>query len=437
MGKRTKLIDSLNSYNIRQTELEVAQCALSGVESGELVGNRQIRRKLASYIRQAQDRVKTAESVLQRQMILAINLIQLDDRGWYVVRYADVHGSLKLAKVPLVLEEAHNLSRDSRYVDELTEEELGKASVNKELLKAYSTAITSSAKEVLDRMLAGQDSIRIPLNDPMLPSVPKSCSIEAVTVDEDGKELPVEKEVATSLGMKEAKTLEANKVEVVVEPTPPTVEEVPLEELLDDGAELVLPLPSRVPPGELILPKKPNVSEHALRRWCERVDGTRFDPSTRDKVSKVITRAMSKAVGLYSDPEGGSYFIDKSNIVYVMSATGNVLVTVYVVTYGFAPSIDRMIIEEQVKLIGECHDALVSSKELLNKRNVRASKKLGVIDDEIMLLKAQIANLEATRETITTQLVERESEVELASTKYHTEFNKVFKKRKVGVAYVR
>lgn len=183
--------------------------------------------------------------------------------------------------------------------------------------------------------------------------------------------------------------------------------------------------------------KVTTVSSHAGMRWVQRVmnHATKDDKKAEEYrrmhlqvINTGILDSFGKAHQVWqSDRDGITYWFDETaNMMFVVGS--NNIITLYEEDFGFTPDMNRMIVQEQLKVLAQVHDALRQAEDNHEKGIRLLEGEIKAINDELSILEAQMGLLVAKRATMNAEREQNSKEVKLARARYDVEFDKLFKK---------
>lgn len=410
------------------------------------------------------DELEGAESLMLSVMTLSKNIVPLPYPNWYVVRYQDERGKLMLTCLPLSEETAKKMKKDGRYLPELSEKDIARAELLASEKGRWNIVKGNLSAYVIDTLLRGAEVPKLYLD--LTPTfnfveIPKEETEDAIR--DAVRELPKSTKPFTTEEMEILQT-------VAMEATPPSlVKEVPKPTLstLNEGLKEVgvsEPLLSIREAREILReegmyalevtviaePKEEypdlkgtslTVSDHATKRWLGRIrkdETTQINHKVRREVHKEISKHFLTAVKVFGEginDERTSYYLDKQNVIYVFGEEDKSIITLYPIKYGFDPSVDRLALLAQIKVIKEHYSKYHESQKTVRKGLERAKSEKALIQGEIDTLKAQLAEYEAKKAEIDASIVRISLESNTHLLRYTKEFNKVFRKNTTGVTY--
>lgn len=406
------------------------------------------------------DEVERLQESLLSCLTLSRNIIPLSYPGWYVVRYQDKGGKLMLTCVPLLEETAKKLKKDGRYLPELSKEDIVKAELLKTEHARWQLAKGKCVNYVIDTLLRGAELPKLYLD-----LTPTFNFIEREDKEQEIKEFVADsvqkvmeaRDILTDLKEKELQVAEVvNPVEEEVEP--PQLELVTFLEsgeppiTIDEAKEILSKEREMEAPSEIVI-KEPKeeypdlegmpltVSDHAVKRWLGRVrkdETTQINHRVRREVTRDVSKHFLTAVKIFGEGINDtrtSYYLDKDNVIYVFGEKAKSIITLYPINYGFSLEVDRITLLAQVEVIKNHYAKYHESKTAVTKGLEHAKDRRDSVQLEIDTKEAELAELKAKRAELETTIrrIPLESNTHLA--RYTKEFNKVFKKSKVGVNY--
>lgn len=420
-----------------------------------LAGTSSIAKKAGASRCKARDELEGIEAIMLKYMPLSKNITPLPYPNWYAVRYQDEGGKLMLTCLPLSEETAKSIKKDGRYVEELSKAQIAKVELLETEKARWNLCKGESAIWIVDTLLRGAELPKV-----FLDLTPTFNFIE--------RKEEVEEEVVKDLVA--ATLVEVSKIkEDVITPTeqlvkavkkfkeaPPTVvpstatehpvvlgigkvKEILKEEGIITSDVTVIEEPKEEHPD--LKGYNLTVSDHAIKRWLGRV---RKDETTQinHKVRREMTREVGthfrtsvKVFGEGINDERTSYFLDKDNIIYVFGEEEKSIITLYPISYGFDPSVDRIALLAQIRVIKDHYAKYHESQKSVRKKTEKTKAAKLELQVEIDLMEAQLAEMRAKKSELDAQLhlTSRESNTHLV--RYTKEFNKVFRKNNAGVDY--
>lgn len=182
------------------------------------------------------------------------------------------------------------------------------------------------------------------------------------------------------------------------------------------------------------------VSSHACIRRVQRMLGIPDErmaeahfKANAQSIRADIVNAIQKADVLWQDKhldEPIDYYIDADNVVYVVGHDRSIpnVITLYEAEYGFSKEINRTIVMEQVKVIGNMHEQWMETSATTNEERAKALDSMQLVDDEVELLRRQLKAKESEKRAIEAKLDEFNMAEQVAEQAFNKEHSKVFKK---------
>lgn len=417
------------------------------------------------------DELEGAESLMLSVMTLSKNIVPLPYPNWYVVRYQDERGKLMLTCLPLSEETAKKMKKDGRYLPELSEKDIARAELLASEKGRWNIVKGHLSAYVIDTLLRGAEVPKLYLD--LTPTF-NFVEIPREEVEESIKEAvkkvsnnaillpPAEMDALQALALRAvAKEKEATPSAPVKEVPKPTIntlneglKEVGVSEPLlsiREAREILREEGMYAPEVTVIAEPKEEypdlkgtsltVSDHATKRWLGRIrkdETTQINHKVRREVHKEISKHFLTAVKVFGEginDERTSYYLDKQNVIYVFGEEDKSIITLYPIKYGFDPSVDRLALLAQIKVIKEHYSKYHESQKTVRKGLERAKSEKALIQGEIDTLKAQLAEYEAKKAEIDASIIRIPLESNTHLLRYTKEFNKVFRKNTTGVTY--
>lgn len=153
-----------------------------------------------------------------------------------------------------------------------------------------------------------------------------------------------------------------------------------------------------------------NCTNHFLKRWVERIVGittereiNEYISQNRDQIIEHANKTFEFAEHIYTGQVGDNitrnYHI-KDDIVFITNVTNDALITVYKVDLGFTEELNSTVrkgLIEEIRKLTEVKEDI----ELRVLEEIEAKEhEIGMLEDQIEILRAQIKNSQNTREFI-------------------------------------
>lgn len=176
-------------------------------------------------------------------------------------------------------------------------------------------------------------------------------------------------------------------------------------------------------------------STHACKRWVQRMQGIKDDLQAEEYARKNLEEVLEEITSHFKDSEeiwndgvGISYRLDKDNIVYIVG--DKTIITLYEKDFGFTPSVNRMILFAQLKVVEESWE---ESEEV----GKEYDRNLNLIDEDISQFNQQIKTKESEIEQImalrtlsSSKKSVLEKQYSVAKQDFNQQFNKLFRGHK-------
>jgi hypothetical protein len=174
-----------------------------------------------------------------------------------------------------------------------------------------------------------------------------------------------------------------------------------------------------------------NCTNHFLERWTERIVGIKTDrekkdyiTSNRQMIIEHANKTLEHADFIYKGAIGTNkecnYYIE-DDIIFVLNATNDALVTVYKIDLGFTPELNvtvrKGLMEEIKRLTAEHEEVELEAMLEVDKKYEQADK----MEDQIKIMKEQLALMEKQRDFVKQEakmLKEKSSHVGLELKKF-------------------
>lgn len=321
--------------------------------------------------------VVEAHSKLLKIMPLSQNTLPLGD-DWYAIRYLNDKTNTEVKIEIMKDKDIGLLARDGRYERELTRKELDTmlpGLIDEDALELYKQSLQKRARELV-------------------------FEHTGVLIDSDG---------VTSIPL--------GSMPINGMPEVPEVTEEPIEE--DDEFKPV------------------TVSVHAGMRYVQRrlgikneVAAEEYRRKNTEEVIEAVLDGFGTATKVWEDDDEIAYWFDPDNLMYVVGMQGGNpnIITLYEEDFGFDKHINRLVAEEQLKVLAKVKNELNEAEANTADANERLEGEVNGIKDEITALESQIEMLVAKRAKLIADRDLGKKGVKAIRDRYNAEFNKLFKK---------
>ena len=146
------------------------------------------------------------------------------------------------------------------------------------------------------------------------------------------------------------------------------------------------------------------------------------------KVRANIKACFDKAMHEHTDQEGYLYYIELSHALTFIVAKDGCIVTIYGTDYGFGETVNRTIVQEQLKVIRRLKRGVEKAKKKVASESGRVEAKLGTLNAKIEKLYQELSALEAAKTDTEAKLNSLLGTVTKQEERLHAERCKLFKR---------